>query len=104
MTSFSKTPLVGLDISQLAHIGGVNTYTQALSKGLAQDKTIQTVFFYSSLRKPYRGKLKMSKAIDYPQLFLRFYSTKSAMFPSNSLLVPLISFIAPTGSNLPQKL
>src|SRR3990167_10321388 len=39
---------VGLDISQLAHRGGVATYTKNLSQKLALQKSLQMTYFYSS--------------------------------------------------------
>lgn len=57
---------VGFDISQLAHQGGVATYTQKIAEGLQKDKELETVFFYSSLRKPYRGTLKGVKKFKLP--------------------------------------
>lgn len=57
---------VGMDISQLAHRGGVATYTQNLSLELAKHKELEMVYFYSSLRKPYRGGLKNVKKYRLP--------------------------------------
>ncbi len=57
---------VGLDISQIAHSGGVATYTQNLAEQLSLDKELEKVFFYSSLRKPYKGKLKNVKSFRLP--------------------------------------
>src|SRR5687767_2791096 len=57
---------VGFDISQIAHPGGVANYTQNLAKRLAQKKELEIVFFYSSLRKPYQGKLKNVKSYRLP--------------------------------------
>ena len=57
---------IGFDISQLAHQGGVATYTQKLAEGLQNDKDLETVFFYSSLRKPYKGTLKGVKKFKLP--------------------------------------
>lgn len=57
---------VGMDISQLAHVGGVNTYTQNLSEQLSQISDLEMVFFYSSLRKKYKGDLKNVKTYRLP--------------------------------------
>lgn len=57
---------IGLDISQLAHQGGVAMYTQKLAEGLQKDKDFETIFFYSSLRKPYKGNLKGVKKFKLP--------------------------------------
>ncbi len=62
----AKKLRIGFDISQLAHQGGVSTYTQKLAEGLQEKKEIETVFFYSSLRKPYKGNLKAVKKFKLP--------------------------------------
>ncbi|MBI2599826.1 glycosyltransferase family 4 protein [Candidatus Daviesbacteria bacterium] len=58
--------IVGMDISQTAHKGGVATYTYNLTKKLSEIPDLEMVFFYSSLRKPYRGKLKNLKSYRLP--------------------------------------
>ena len=58
---------VGMDISQIAHGGGVTTYTQNLTEQLSKISDLEMVYFYSSLRKPYRGKLKNVKKYRLPQ-------------------------------------
>ncbi len=57
---------VGFDISQLAHQGGVNTYTQNLAKELSKKPDLDMNFFYSSMRKPYKGNLKNVKSFRLP--------------------------------------
>lgn len=57
---------VGFDISQIAHVGGVANYTQNLAEQLQQLKDLEMVYFYSSLRKPYRGRLKNVKKYRLP--------------------------------------
>lgn len=42
---------VGMDISQLAHQGGVATYTDNLTKELSKISDLEMVYFFSSLRK-----------------------------------------------------
>lgn len=76
---------VGLDISQIAHIGGVATYTQNLALELSKNKELETIFFYSSLRKPYHGKLKNVKSYRLPPtlfevLFNKIRSAKIEKF------------------------
>lgn len=61
---------VGMDISQIAHQGGVATYTQNLALKLADFEDIAPTFFYSSLRKPYRGNLPNVKAFPIPPTLL----------------------------------
>lgn len=57
---------VGMDISQLAHKGGVATYTQNLTQKLSETSDLEMVYFYSSFRKPYRGALKNVKKYRLP--------------------------------------
>ena len=57
---------VGFDISQLAHQGGVGVYTQNLAEQLSKIADLEMVYFYSSLRKPYKGKLKNVKSYRLP--------------------------------------
>lgn len=57
---------IGMDISQLAHKGGVATYTQNLSGQLSKNDELEMIYFYSSLRKPYRGHLKNVKKYRLP--------------------------------------
>ena len=57
---------VGMDISQLAHRGGVATYTQNLSLELSKIKDLEMTYFYSSLRVPYKGGLENIKKFRLP--------------------------------------
>lgn len=57
---------VGMDISQIAHKGGVATYTTNLSQELSKVRDLEMVYFYSSLRKPYHGELKKIKKFRLP--------------------------------------
>lgn len=58
--------VVGMDISQLAHKGGVAVYTQNLTQELSKLKELDMVYFYSSLRKAYHGPLKNVKKYRLP--------------------------------------
>lgn len=51
MDKNAKKILVGMDISQLAHHGGVATYTYNLAAGLSKINDLEMVYFFSSLRK-----------------------------------------------------
>lgn len=62
----NKKIKVGMDISQLAHTGGVATYTDNLTKRLSKRSELGMVYFYSSLRKKYRGDLKNVKSYRLP--------------------------------------
>lgn len=57
---------VGMDISQLAHQGGVATYTKNLTGKLSEISSLEMIYFYSSLRKPYHGVLKNVKKYRLP--------------------------------------
>ncbi|MDO8573338.1 MAG: glycosyltransferase family 1 protein [Candidatus Daviesbacteria bacterium] len=59
---------VGFDISQVAHSGGVRTYTQNLTSELSKLSNLDMVYFYSSLRKSYTGDLKNVKSFRFPPL------------------------------------
>lgn len=58
--------VVGMDISQIAHSGGVATYTKNLAEQLSKIKDLEMAFFYSSFRKPYHGHLKNVKKYRLP--------------------------------------
>lgn len=57
---------VGMDISQIAHRGGVATYTKNLTDNLSKISDLELICFYSSLRRPYRGNLKNVKLYKLP--------------------------------------
>lgn len=61
-----KKICVGIDISQLAHKGGVATYTKNLTGRLSKLPELEMVYFYSSLRKSYQGSLKDVKCFRLP--------------------------------------
>lgn len=76
---------VGMDISQIAHGGGVTTYTQELAQKLSNIPSLEMFFFYTSFRKPYRGKLKNVKSYRLPPtlfevLFNRIRNTNIEKF------------------------
>src|SRR3990167_693626 len=77
---------VGLDISQIAHGGGVGTYTQNLALGLAQMQDFKTVFFYSSLRKPYRGNLSNVKSFSVPPTLLELLFNRLRILPIETFI------------------
>lgn len=55
-----------MDISQLAHRGGVATYIRNLTTQLSKNSDLQTIYFYSSLRRSYKGRLKNVKKYRLP--------------------------------------
>lgn len=83
---------IGMDISQLAHQGGVATYTQNLSQQLARSKELEMVYFYSSLRKPYQGGLKNVKSYKLPPVFFELLFNKLRNIPIERFLGPIDIF------------
>ncbi|MBI3485818.1 glycosyltransferase family 4 protein [Candidatus Daviesbacteria bacterium] len=79
---------IGIDISQIAHPGGVATYTKNLVIQLIRNHKLQIVPFYSSLRKPYKGEIPNVKSFNFPPILLEF------LF--NKLRVPIDLFIGET--------
>lgn len=61
---------VCFDLSQLAHGGGVGTYTAELANQLAKSDELEMKWFYSSLRKPYGGPLKNVRNLRIPPSIL----------------------------------
>ena len=60
---------VGMDISQMAHKGGGATYTKNLSHQLSKITDLEMAYFYSSLRKPFKGNLKDLRSYRLPPTF-----------------------------------
>lgn len=63
-----KKITVGMDISQLAHRGGVTTYTKNLAAELSKLPGLEMVYFYSSFRIPYMGELNNVKSFKLPPM------------------------------------
>ena len=57
---------VGFDISQIIHPGGVAGYTKNLASELQKNPELEMIFFFSALRKSYRGGLKNVKKFRLP--------------------------------------
>lgn len=72
---------VGFDISQTAHPGGVATYTENLALELSKISDLEMFFFYSSLRKPYKGSLKNIKKFKLPPIFFEILFNKLRNVP-----------------------
>lgn len=72
---------IGVDISQLAHSGGVAEYTRNLANFLSRQTQFEVRFFYGSLRKPLTEKLHNVKSFPIPpSLFeLLFYQLNIPM-------------------------
>lgn len=67
---------VGFDISQLAHAGGVNTYTRNITSELSKLSDLEMVYFYSSLRQPLKSNLKNVKKFKLPPTFFELLFNK----------------------------
>lgn len=57
---------VGFDISQTAHGGGVGVYTLNLAQHLSEIPGLEMIYFYSSLRKPFKDGLRNVKSYRLP--------------------------------------
>ncbi len=75
-----------MDISQIAHPGGVATYTLNLSERLSKDPNLEMVYFYSSLRKNYKGKLKNVKSYRLPPTLFELLFNKWRNVPIEKFL------------------
>ncbi len=78
--------VVGFDISQSAHGGGVGVYTDKLAEQLSRIRDFQMKFFYSSLRKPYKGSLKNVAKFPMPPTLLEILFNKYRKFPIGSFV------------------
>lgn len=83
---------VGFDISQLAHNGGVATYTANLAAKLAEFTDLEMVYFYSSLRRPYQGSLRNVKKFKLPPTFFELLFNKLHNVPIERFLGPVDVF------------
>lgn len=77
---------VGFDISQVAHTGGVATYTNNLAKQLASHKELEMVYFYTSLRKRYSGDLKAVKSFPIPPTVAEIIFNRMHLIPIETLI------------------
>lgn len=77
---------VGLDISQIAHKGGVAVYTENLSKELIKFTDLDLVFFYSSLRKPYKGSLPNVRHFRVPPTIFEILFNKIRILPIETFI------------------
>lgn len=83
---------VGMDISQLAHRGGVATYTQNLSQEFSKIPQLDMVYFYSSLRKPYCRELKNVKKYRLPPTLFEMLFNRWRNVPIELFLGPIDIF------------
>ncbi len=83
---------IGFDISQTAHSGGVGIYTQNLADQLSKISDLEMVYFYSSLRKPYRGGLKNVKKYRLPPTLFEMLFNRWRNVPIEKFIGPVDIF------------
>lgn len=83
---------IGFDISQVAHFGGVATYTKNLAAELSKIPNLEMKFFYSSLRKPYSGTLPHVKSYPLPPTLTEILFNKWRLFPIEQFIGPIDIF------------
>lgn len=94
---------VGFDISQIAHGGGVATYTQNLAEQLQELPDLEIVYFYSSFRKPYHGGLKHVKKYRLPPTLFEMLFNRWRNVPIEKFLGPLDIFHSSDWAQPPSK-
>ncbi len=94
---------VGMDISQIAHIGGVGVYTQNLAQELAKISDLEMVYFYSSLRKPAKTNLKNVKKYKLPPTLFEMLFNKWRNVGIEKFLGPLDVFHSSDWTQPPTK-
>ncbi len=95
--------LVGMDISQIAHRGGVTTYTKNLAEQLSKIKELEMAFFYSSFRKPYHGHLKNVKKYKLPPTLFEMLFNRWRNVSIEKFLGPLDIFHSSDWTQPPSK-
>lgn len=98
-----KNIKVGMDISQLAHQGGVVTYTQNLAERLSATADLEMIYFYSSLRRPYRGGLKNVKKYRLPPILFEMLFNRWRNIDMERFLGPLDIFHSSDWTQPPTK-
>lgn len=94
---------VGFDISQTAHKGGVATYTFNLTKKLSKITDLEMVYFYSSLRKPYKGKLANLKNYRLPPVLFEMLFNRWRTVPIEKFIGPVDIFHSSDWTQPPSK-
>lgn len=94
---------VGMDISQLAHKGGVATYVKSLSERLVRLSDLEMVFFYSSLRIPYKGILKNVKKYKLPPTIFELFFNRIRNISIEKFIGPVDIFHSSDWSQPPSK-
>lgn len=94
---------VGMDISQLAHRGGVATYTKNLSDGLSGISSLEMVYFYSSLRSAYKGNLPNIKSYKIPPILFEILFNRLRNLPIENFIGPVDIFHSSDWTQPPSK-
>src|SRR3989344_171095 len=94
---------IGMDISQLAHTGGVATYTRNLAEQLQKLQDLEMIFFYSSLRKPYHGEFKNVKKYRLPPTLFEMLFNRWRNVSIERFLGPLDIFHSSDWTQPPSK-
>ena len=81
-----------MDISQLAHQGGVATYVKNLAEKLSLLSNLEMVYFYSSLRKSYKGGLKNVKSFKLPPTLFEPFFNRWRKVPIERFIGPIDIF------------
>lgn len=95
--------VVGMDISQTAHVGGVATYTKELADHLYKREELDMRYFYSSLRKPFKGNLKNVKKFRLPPMLFEMLFNRWRNVPIEKFLGPLDIFHSSDWTQPPSK-
>lgn len=102
--TMDKKLKVGMDISQLAHQGGVVTYTRRLAEELSKKDGLEMVYFYSSLRRPYRrGNLKNVKSYRLPPMLFEMLFNRWRSVPIEKFIGPVDVFHSSDWTQPPSK-
>jgi|SRR3989344_4299414 len=94
---------VGMDISQLAHNGGVATYTKSLAQELSKLPELEMVYFYSSLRKSHKSGLKNVKTFKLPPTLFEMIFNRWRNVSIERFLGPLDIFHSSDWTQPPSK-
>ena len=92
-----------MDISQMAHVGGVANYTQNLAIELSKIQDLDMVYFYSSFRKPYRGGLKNVKKYKLPPTLFEMLFNRWRNVPIEKFIGPVDIFHSSDWTQPPSK-
>lgn len=99
----TRKTIVGMDISQLAHFGGVAAYTQNLATKLSEISDLEMVYFYSSLRQTYKGSLQNVKSFKLPPSIFEILFNRLRGIPIERFIGPVDIFHSSDWTQPPSK-